>query len=123
MNVAESEFFRSSIASSVEFLIQLLSRDIARKKIFFNAFFTLTFGTRLFGKADESAKRFLNLIDNKHCPWAVLENSWLISQLFIHANMKHLGSYESTQEARVLLLLLRFSGAFQISQVLHFPMI
>ena len=53
----------------------------------------------------------------------MLQNNWFICQLYIHWDMKHLGSLESTQEAREeaqdLLCIFR---ALQTFHVLHISM-
>ena len=54
----------------------------------------------------------------------MLYNNWFTRQLCIHRDMKHLGSLEGTQEARVALgyaleQLLRNFRALQTSRVLH----
>ena len=57
----------------------------------------------------------------------MLYNNWFTRQLCIHRDMKHLGSLEGTQEARVALdyaleQLLRNFRALQTSRVLHISM-
>ena len=57
----------------------------------------------------------------------MLYNNWFTRQLCIHQDMKHLGSLESTQEARVALgyaleQLLRNFRVLQTSRVLHISM-
>ena len=59
-----------------------------------------------------------------HIPPAMLENNWVMLLAVHYRVMEHLGSLESTQEARVALgyrlgQLLRLFRALQTSRVLH----
>ena len=53
----------------------------------------------------------------------MLQNNWFICQLCVHSDMKHLGSLESTQEARAEAQeLLRIFRALQTFHMRHISM-